>query len=67
MATMRSSPLSEMLGLRVDTAIGGGTDLLQQVKDQTQKKKKSGSFAENQDDLSQFSALSQWLARNTES
>lgn len=63
MVSIAPSALSQMLGLRVDTTTGGGGDLLQQVKDQTQKKKKFSPYSEGQD-LSQFSALSQWLARN---
>jgi hypothetical protein len=60
------SSLSQMLGLRVDTTTGGGSDLLQQVKNQTQKKKNPNSYLSDQPDFSQFSALSQWLARNTD-
>jgi hypothetical protein len=58
------SPLSQMLGLRVDTATGGAGDLLQQVKDQTGKKKKLGAYPLSEQEASQFSALTQWLVRN---
>lgn len=64
MATMRSSPLSQMLGLQVDTATGGGSNLMEQVDEQTQKKKKPNLYAAAGHDLSQFSALSQFLARD---
>lgn len=64
MATMKQSALSQLLGLRDDLSTGGGLSLIQQVNEKTDEdNRRAGARYMAGADLSQMSALSQWMAK----
>jgi hypothetical protein len=66
MASITPSPPSQLLGLQVDSATGGGASLAEEIKNKVEEmrtKKKLGTYGAGQD-VTRFSPLSQWMARN---